>query len=165
MNQPMTVARINQSKVISDRIDQLEVEMIDNFPAVACPLNHLFAKGMYIRQVFIPAGTLVTSKIHKTQHPFTISKGKVMVNEGEGQWFEAFAPFTGITEPGTRRIVFAVEDTIWTTYHAFKSITGEENILSIEEKEAIADMIESKIIKPHVNKALTEIKRTKICHL
>ena len=146
----------------NDAIDQLEAEIVGGLAPVVCPITHLFAKGMYVRQIMLPKGVLATSKIHKTQHPFTISKGSVLINEGDGNWIEAIAPFTGITQPGTRRVVYAVEDTIWTTYHAYKTITGKENSLSNEEKEAISDRIEGRIIQKHNNKALNAIKKSKI---
>jgi hypothetical protein len=43
------------------------------------------------------------------------------------------APFTGITKPGTRRVLLIVEDTIWTTFHP----TQETDLAKIE-----ADIIE-----------------------
>jgi len=151
------------SKILNDRIDQLEVKMVEDFAVVDCPLSHTFTKGLYIRQVFIPANTLATSEIHKTQHPFTISKGRVLISEGNGEWVEVWAPYTGITQPGTRRVVCALEDTIWTTYHACRSITGKEDELGADDKELIINKIKSKIIQKHSNKALNEIKKNKIC--
>lgn len=134
-----------------DRIDQLEATMVANFAPVECPLTHRFTKGMYIREIFMPAGALVTSKIHKTEHPFTISKGKVKVCIDAGEWVEYTAPYTGITNPGTRRVLFIIEDCIWTTYHARKEITGRENDFTEISKNLIAERIEKKIIKKHDN--------------
>lgn len=151
------------NKILNDRIDQLEVKMVANFAVIDCPLSHLFAKGMYIRQVFIPANSLLTSEVHKTQHPFTISKGRVLISDGNGEWVEVWAPYTGITQPGTRRVVCALEDTVWTTFHAIKTITGKENDLSVDDKELIINTIESKIILKHTNKALNKIKKQNLC--
>lgn len=87
------------------------------FPQVECRVVHAFTKGMYIRECHVPAGTVLTSKIHKTNHPFVITAGDISVwTEGQG-WVRHKAPYKGITEPGTRRLLFAHEDTIWTTYH------------------------------------------------
>lgn len=104
--------------------------------------RHIFTPGLYTREIFIPAGTLLTSKIHATQHPFVISKGDVSV------WTEATgtvrlkAPHTGITVPGTRRVIFTHEDTIWTTFHV-----GEEKTV---------DEFEARIIRNHKNPFLEE---------
>ena len=144
------------------RIDQLEAAIVSNLTPVDCPVTHMFAKGMYIRQIFLPAGALATSKIHKTEHPFTLSKGTVLVSEGDGKWIKRSAPFTGITKVGTRRVVAVIEDCIWTTYHSFRSITGYENELSEEGQQKIVDRIEKRIIQKHENKVLNNTKKSEL---
>lgn len=97
-------------------LDALEVEMID-LPQVDCPLTHRFTPGLYIREIFMPAGTIVTSPKHKTCHPFVISTGDVSVYVEGKEVARYKAPFTGITNPGTRRLLYIHEDTVWTTFH------------------------------------------------
>jgi hypothetical protein len=98
-------------------IDQIEEAIVDNFELVECPLRHFYPEGMYVREITMPAGSIITSKIHKYESPFTISKGRVSVyTDGEGV-VELCAPYTGITKPGTRRVLYIHEDTLWTTYH------------------------------------------------
>jgi hypothetical protein len=36
------------------------------------------------------------------------------------------APYFGITEPGTRRVLVMLEDTVWTTFHATELTDPEE---------------------------------------
>lgn len=97
-------------------LDVLEKEMF-RYPQVDCPLVHRFTDGMYIREIFMPAGTLVTTLVHKTNHPFVLTKGKVSVwNNGEVEHLEA--PYVGITRPGTRRLIVIHEDATWITFHA-----------------------------------------------
>jgi hypothetical protein len=107
-------------RVNDKRIDELELKMATEFPMVDCPLVHRFTNGMYIREIFMPKGTLITSKIHKTQHPFTVSKGVVSVKIDSGEWQTIEAPYTGITQAGTRRVLLIHEDCVWTTYHINK---------------------------------------------
>ena len=106
---------------------------------------------MYIRQIAMPAGSLITSKIHKTQHPYTISHGTAAVSIDGQDWCEISAPYTGITEAGTRRVLYIVEDCIWTTYHPLPNITSKYNELSEEKKQEIVDEIENEILEPHIN--------------
>ena len=97
--------------------DKLEGAMA-KLPQVELPVVHRFTPGMYIREISIPAGTMLTSMTHLTEHPFVISKGIIRVtsdNEGELTYE---APYTGITQPGTRRALLAETDVIWTTFHA-----------------------------------------------
>ena len=104
-------------------IDKVEKGLIEYAPA-ECPLVHRFTKGMYIREIFIPKGTLLTSMKHKTEHPFVISKGEIAVMSANENKVIYKAPFTGITKPQTRRVLYAIEDTIWTTFH----VTDKTNI-------------------------------------
>ena len=97
------------------------------------PLEHIFTDGIYVRKIFLPKDFLCTSKIHKKAHPYIILSGKVAVyTEHEGAQ-EITGPFLGITPPMTKRTVFAMEDTIWITFHRTDNID-----LKAIEKEIIA---------------------------
>jgi len=90
---------------------------ITTMPEVVCPLTHLFTPGLYVRKIFMPAGSLISSRTHATRHPFIIVEGKVDVISP----FERFtyeAPFMGVTEPGTKRFLHTHTDTVWLTIHA-----------------------------------------------
>lgn len=142
-----------------DRLDELEVAMLENFEPVHCLTTHKFTDGMYIREIFMPAGSLITSKIHKTEHPYIVSYGKVAVSIDGDDWHEITAPYTGITIPGTRRILYVIEDCIWTTFHRVDEMKSEYNNLNDEEKEKIVEKIEEKILEPHLNYLIgTDIK-------
>ena len=108
-------------------VSELETE----FP-VDCPLKHHFAPGLYAREIFLPKGSVVVGKIHKHAHVNNISQGHVMVYTEEGLQ-EFIAPYQFISLPGTKRVVCALEDTIWTTYHP-----TEETDLEIIEQHVIA---------------------------
>jgi hypothetical protein len=84
---------------------------------VDCPLTHRFTPGLYIRELLHPKGVLTATKIHRTEFPFVISQGSAMISTGDGEWTRVQAPHTGITKPGTRRLIFALEDMVITTFH------------------------------------------------
>lgn len=119
-----------------DQILRLQDEMIAmrtaaGLPATVdseCPLTHYFAPGLYAREIFLPAGVLVVGKIHRHAHVNTISKGRVVVATEFGTT-ELVAPCTFVSQPGTKRVVLAHEDTIWTTYHP----TEETDLDRIED--------------------------------
>lgn len=118
----------------SPTINRME-ELIAKAPQVEFPLIHRFTPGLYIREIFMPAGAVLTSKIHKTEHPFVISKGRVSVYS-EGQGVEMLvAPHTGVTKPGTRRVLCIHEDTVWITFHP--------------TQETDLEVIEQLLIEPH----------------
>ena len=134
-----------------DRLDELELAMLENCEPVHCLTTHRFTDGMYIREIFMPAGSLITSKVHKTEHPYIVSYGKVAVSIDGDDWDEITAPYTGITKPGTRRVLYILEDCIWTTFHRVDNMKSEYNDLNDDEKENIVKEIEEKILEPHVN--------------
>jgi hypothetical protein len=134
-----------------DRLDELEVAMLENCEPVHCLTTHMFTDGMYIREIFMPAGSLITSKVHKTEHPYIVSYGKVAVSIDGDDWDEITAPYTGITKPGTRRVLYILEDCIWTTFHRVDDMKSEYNNLNDNEKENIVKEIEEKILEHHVN--------------
>lgn len=132
-------------------IDELESVMIQSQDIIDAPLQHKFTDGMYIREIFMPAGSLWTSKIHKTEHPYVVSYGKVAVSIDNNDWYEITAPYTGITKPGTRRVLYILEDCIWTTFHRVDGMKSQYNDLPKEEVEKIVEQIENRILEPHIN--------------
>ena len=82
-----------------------------------CPLTHTFAEGMYVREIFIPAGKVIVGKIHKHSHPNFLLKGKVSVYTEFGGIEHLEAPQSIISKAGTKRVVVTHEDTVWVTVH------------------------------------------------
>lgn len=89
------------------------------------PPVHYFADGIYARELFIPAGTVLVGKIHKTTHINIISKGKISVVTEEGHKIIE-APATIVSKPGTKRAGYALEDTVWTSIHGSYKTDLEE---------------------------------------
>jgi hypothetical protein len=88
-------------------------------------LGHSFTPGLYSREIFMPAGSLIISRIHLWEHPYVISCGRVSVYDGV-DIVEISAPYHGITKAGTKRILYVHEDTTWTTFHITDKTTFEE---------------------------------------
>ena len=96
------------------------------------PVRHFFADGLYLREVFNPAGEVIVTKIHKVEHPFFLMKGTMSILTEDGEQ-RISAPFYSITKPGTKRIIYAHTDCILITVHA----TDKTDIDEIE-KDVIA---------------------------
>src|SRR5207244_83087 len=71
----------------------------------------------YAREILIRAGTVLTGKVHSTEHLNIVSQGRIIVWTEDGMK-EVAAPCTLVSRPGTKRVGFALEDTVWTTIHA-----------------------------------------------
>jgi hypothetical protein len=114
-----------------EKILQLQDKMFsfdDHLTADDFVTRHHFAPGQYAREIEVPAGEVVVGKIHKHAHVNVISKGRVLVfTEGEGVR-ELRAPFTFISSPGTKRVVYTLWPTIWTTIH----VTDKTDLAEIE---------------------------------
>lgn len=82
------------------------------------PERHIFTPGLYIRELRAPAGSVITSRIHTTEHPWVMSAGHASVYSDEDGPMDVRAPAFGITRAGTRRMAFVHEDMVWTTFHA-----------------------------------------------
>jgi len=96
----------------------------------ACaPLTHTFTDGCYVRQITMPKGMIIVSKIHKTNHPYFVLKGDVIVGTENGT-IRIKAPYSGITKAGTKRILYINEETVWVTVH----VTKETNLKKIEQQ-------------------------------
>lgn len=104
------------AEALRQKIVQLESEML-KLPQADIKTTHHFAPGLYAREIFIPAGTTLTGKIHRTDHINCVSQGEITVLTDEGMK-RLKAPCTFVASAGTKRAGFAHEDTVWTTYHA-----------------------------------------------
>jgi len=136
--------------LIAPPLDEVEKALLDNFPIIDCPLRHWFPKGMYVREITMPAGAFITSKIHRFESPFTVSKGRVSVYTDGGGVEEIEAPYTGITSPGTRRALFIHEDTVWTTYHTNPDdIDDPVKMVEFLTEPHINPLIEGVAFQPH----------------
>jgi hypothetical protein len=113
---------------LRNKIEQLEAamfQMVEHQVHIE-PVHH-FADGTYCREITIPKGTTLTGKIHKTEHINIISKGDISVLTENGIQ-RIKAPCTIVSKPGTKRVGFAHEDTVWTTVHA----TNEKDLEQLE---------------------------------
>lgn len=95
-----------------------------------CETSHTFTPGLYGRKFTMPAGTLLTSKIHNSEHQFVVLSGCLSVWTKEDGCVDIVAPHHGVTKPGTRRLIISHTDSVWMTFHA----TEETNLELIEEK-------------------------------
>ncbi len=116
------VATLNQTPATRESIVSFE-GMISALPDAEfgdqkdCPLKHSFADGIYVREIFIPAGKLVVGKIHKHEHPNMFVSGDVSVYTEFDGVQRLNKPTSMISKAGTKRIVYAHQDTVWITYH------------------------------------------------
>lgn len=127
------VEKVPVAKQVINKMLEVESIIADmpdaKFGDDCCPLKHTFADGLYIREVTMPKGYLITSKLHKTTHPYFVLSGDVSVITPDGP-IRIIAPHSGITKAGTKRILYMNEETVWITVHA----TKETDLEKIEDE-------------------------------
>lgn len=118
---------INVVRGVQDRLSQ-SPDLID------VPVQHHFAPGVYMRQMDAAAGTLVVSKMHRTEHMNILLKGSLTVATEDGIQLMT-APCVLKSMPGTKRIGYFHEDSSWITVHP----TEETDLEKIEQQVIVPD--------------------------
>ena len=151
---------LTQERPLAQRIETREKivafeKLLDTHPEAkhgdCFPLKHDFADEMYVRTIFLPKGSLLTGKIHKHSHPNFLMTGKVEVVTEHGGIETLTAPIAMISKAGTKRAVYAIEDSVWITVHS--NTTNTQDLAEIEEEviarnfDEYAKFIESKKLK------------------
>jgi hypothetical protein len=73
--------------------------------------------------------------VHKTETIGILSKGKMRIWREDATSIVVEAPYTHVGRPGVKRIGYALDDVLWTTFHA----TSLTDLAQIEEEQFIVD--------------------------
>lgn len=79
---------------------------------VACPLRHYFAPGVCVREVRMPAGSLIIGHAHRFADLNIMLTGRLTLLNEDGSTTERQAPLTFLGQPG-RKIALIHEDVVW----------------------------------------------------
>lgn len=111
-----------------EKIDALLGHLME-MPQVEIPLQHFFAQGVYARQGVIKKGTLLIGAIKKISHINIITSGDISIFTEQGEQ-RITGPATMVSAPGTKRVGYAHEDTVWTTIIG----TDQTEVEKVEEQ-------------------------------
>ena len=83
------------------------------------PVRHIFERGVYARELFIPKGVMLTGQIHKHPQINIMSRGDLAVLVGRRviRLNTHKGPIIVVSPAGVKRIAYAHADTVWTTIH------------------------------------------------
>lgn len=107
-------AMSNAADSMRQKVDRLESALLDK-KQVDCPVRHHFSPGLYARQITIPAGTVVVGAIHKTDNVVILSKGSLLVVQGD-EVVRITAPKAMICKARSKNAVYALEESVWTNF-------------------------------------------------
>jgi hypothetical protein len=91
-------------------------DVVAQAPQIDCPVEHLFAPGMYARKCTIPAGSVVVGKMHRHQHPTFLLSGTVQINTDQGME-EITGPHIWISQENAKRALHTLTDCVFATVH------------------------------------------------
>lgn len=135
------------------KVEALERE-IQQMPQVDCPVWHFFAPGLYARKMLIPAGTVLTGAVHRTEHLCIVSGDiDVTTDEGVRRITDAHAVLT--SKPGAKRAGYAHVDTYWTTVHATEETDLEKLVEELTESRN-SELLGGPDNKQRINNLLDE---------
>lgn len=117
-------------QITPEKIEKVESCMLKE-EQVDCPVTHKFGPGIYIREVFLPAGSYVVGHHHNHEHMNIMLTGRIKFFGSGNEWTELKAPQTFVA-PAGRKVAFVHEDTIW------------QNIYSTDEKDP--DKLEEELL-------------------
>ena len=132
-------------------VQSLQNNIKEHAELIDVPVQHYFAPGVYMRQMDAKAGTLVVSKMHRTEHMNVLLKGSLTIATENGIEFLQ-APCVIKSMPGTKRIGYFHEDTSWMTVHP----TNETDLEKIEQQVIVPEIEEINFLE--------SIKGDVLCH-
>lgn len=134
------------------KVDEFVVALARE-PQVEMPLRHFFAPGVYVREITMPAKTLVVGKVHRHEHVSILSKGVLRIwNEARPEDVEVLTnPATVVAPPFTRRVLYTLTECVFS------------NILPNPTNTTDLDALEAEMIVPREehNNAIREAEETR----
>lgn len=125
-----------QDMIINSDFGVGDGKSIAHIPEI--PIKHLFADQIYIRQMEMKQGQVVVGAIHNHLHAWFLMKGRVLINNN-GEKVEHIAPCYTVSQPGSKRFIYALEDSVFVNVHKNPSNTKDIEKL---EKEIVSFDIE-----------------------
>jgi quercetin dioxygenase-like cupin family protein len=121
----MSAIAMLQRDEMRAKVRHAEREMIERGERVEIPVEHVFSHGLYARKITIPAGTVLTGKIHKRENLNFLLAGEMSVLT-EGGVQRVGPGFMVVSPPGTKRIAYTHTECVWVTVHGTKETDLEK---------------------------------------
>tara|TARA_R100001126_G_C4859477_1_gene166519 strand:- start:423 stop:881 length:459 start_codon:yes stop_codon:yes gene_type:complete len=93
------------------------------------PLKHTFADGVYVRQMNMEKDSIVVGAIHNHLHVWFLLTGYIRVAT-ESSTEDYIAPCYVTATPGVKRVIYAVENSIFVNIH--KNPTNTQDLDELE---------------------------------
>lgn len=128
------VTAIEQFGKSLPKVDLKDIDSVKGFAQADLPVSHYFSLGIYAKAVYIPKKTIAVGKYHKYPQLNILLQGRMSVRVSEDEIQTLKAPYIISSPAGTRRIVYAHEDSIWLTI-----LGTDETDVDLIEKQFTAE--------------------------
>ena len=119
---------------IPSKVDAFLTQKVENLinvtrkmPQIQCEEKHHFGPNIYIKEVTMPAGSVIIGKSHKIEHVCNMMSGRMIIVQEDGSKVELVAPMTFIGKPG-RKVAYIVETVVFQNIYS----TDETDIEKLE---------------------------------
>jgi hypothetical protein len=128
----MTALAVKQdiNSLLSQKVEVLLAKSLE-LPQIDCQTKHYFGPSIYIREVTMPAGSIVIGKPHRKEHMCVMLQGKMIIVDADGNKKELVAPLTFVGGAG-RKVAYILETTVF------------QNILATDETDI--DVLENMLV-------------------
>jgi len=117
------------SELIYPSFSKIEAMLpeLRTMPQAQCVEKHHFGPGIYVKELTMPAGSIVIGKPHKTEHLCVMLQGRMKFLKQDGELVELVAPMTFVGKPG-RKVAYIIETVVFQNIFA----TDETDIEKLE---------------------------------
>lgn len=102
-------------------------------PMPDCKVKHIFSEGVYVRQVTMPAGSLIIGRIHTTEHLNEVISGECLIYTADEELVLRKEGDIFISKAGSQKVGRCLTDVVFRTIHA----TNETNVEKLEQELSV----------------------------
>jgi len=135
----LDVPKLKAVSLLEQQIGNLYVTAKE-YPQIQCEEKHHFGPNIYIKEVTMPAGSLIIGKHHRMEHLCNMMSGRMIVVDSDGNRAELIAPMTFMAKPG-RKIAYIIETVVFQNIYSTSETDIEklENMLVDNSKELLEE--------------------------
>jgi hypothetical protein len=131
------------------KVERLQ-EQIAALPQYEPKTTHYFHAGMYCREVWRKADIMVVGKVHLKEHMYLIVSGTVLITDGDGEPQRFTGPHMMLSQPGTKRAVYAETDVLCMTFHRTDATTVEAAEAELVEADDLSMYAPGNVVKQEI---------------
>jgi hypothetical protein len=135
----LDVSKLKTASLLEQQINTLYVTAKD-CPQIKCEEKHHFGPNIYIKEVTMPAGSLIIGKHHRMEHMCNMMSGRMIVVDSDGNRSELIAPMTFMAKPG-RKVAYIIETVVFQNIYSTSETDIEklENMLVDNSKDLLEE--------------------------